>query len=167
MQGDRVEYKKKFQGEFFAETIPPKTPRPGKALQFLSYNIDDWVARFKGNNDDNFRIGISFGASFCKLYTEFNKSEIIIASPLGLKLSIEGNSMTHISFISYILGGDVDFLSSIELVVVDGVENSLMQNWEHLSFLFKHLNEIPKEYHGADVTRIRLTFIDGQAKYLR
>eukprot|EP01127_Copromyxa_protea_P021732 TRINITY_DN7560_c0_g1_i1.p1 TRINITY_DN7560_c0_g1~~TRINITY_DN7560_c0_g1_i1.p1 ORF type:complete len:744 (+),score=204.58 TRINITY_DN7560_c0_g1_i1:67-2298(+) len=144
IQSDRVAHKRKFHDEFYNETTINKARKP-----------EDFTARFKGNNDDNFRLGIAFTHQYCRLYSEFNHSDIIVASPLGLKLSIEGNN------------GDVDFLSSIEVVVVDSAENTLMQNWDHLSFLFKNCNTMPKEYHGVDVTRIRMSFIDTFGKHLR
>lgn len=49
---------------------------------------------FKGNNDDNFRIGLELPQkTYLKMYSSFDNSDIIIASPLGLKtaFSIEDN----------------------------------------------------------------------------
>lgn len=44
---------------------------------------------FKGNIDDTFRVGIKITRKSLKLYSEFYQSDLIIASPLGLRTSIE------------------------------------------------------------------------------
>ncbi|KAI0295813.1 hypothetical protein B0F90DRAFT_1748553 [Multifurca ochricompacta] len=114
----------------------------------------DHVETFEGNPDDNFRVGLKLTRKSVRLFTEFYGSDIIIASPLGLRLSIEKEK-------------NFDFLSSIEILVVDQVDVLTMQNWEHSQFVFSHLNQIPKESHDTDFSRIKPWYLDGYAAYLR
>ncbi|KAH9046041.1 digestive organ expansion factor [Lactarius hengduanensis] len=114
----------------------------------------DHVETFGGNPDDNFRVGLKLTRKSVRLFTEFYGSDIIIASPLGLRMSIEKEKNS-------------DFLSSIEIVVADQIDALTMQNWEHTQFVFTHLNQLPKESHDADISRIKPWYLDGRAVYIR
>ncbi|XP_038585237.1 digestive organ expansion factor [Micropterus salmoides] len=144
-----VNNKKRFKEEFGeeADDKPPNLQRP-----------DDYSAIFSGNVDDHFRIGISIVRSSMRLYSPFYSSDIIIASPLGLRtvLGAEGESKR-----------DFDFLSSIELLVVDQADVFLMQNWEHVLHVMKHVNLQPLDSHGVDFSRVRMWNLNNWATHYR
>ncbi|KAI8147823.1 hypothetical protein BJV82DRAFT_593490 [Fennellomyces sp. T-0311] len=118
----------------------------------------DFLATFKGNIDDHFRLAIKFTRKSMKFYSDYYGADMIIASPLGLRMMIgaEGDKKQ-----------DFDFLSSIELVIFDQANNFLMQNWEHVEHIFQYLNKIPLDTHGCDISRIKNWYLDKKAKYLR
>uniref|UniRef100_A0A667ZTD2 U3 small nucleolar RNA-associated protein 25 homolog n=1 Tax=Myripristis murdjan TaxID=586833 RepID=A0A667ZTD2_9TELE len=144
-----VSNKKRFKDEF-GEEPGDKTPN----LQ----RPDDYHAIFSGNIDDHFRIGVSILRSSIRLYAPFYSSDIIIASPLGLRtvLGAEGESKR-----------DFDFLSSIELLVVDQADIFLMQNWEHVLHVMKHVNLQPLDSHGVDFSRVRMWNLNNWARHYR
>ena len=49
----------------------------------------DHVEMFKGNVDDSFRVGVKITRKSVKLFADFYGCDLIFASPLGLRLSIE------------------------------------------------------------------------------
>ena len=96
----------------------------------------DHVQTFEGNPDDNFRLGLKLTRKSVRLFTEFYGSDIIIASPLGLRMSTEKEKYVVLRrSLAYIAHPDAvrnfDFLSSIEILVADQVDCLTMQNWEH------------------------------------
>jgi U3 small nucleolar RNA-associated protein 25 len=145
----------------------------------------EWLELFgdQVNTDDDFKIGISINpkkkkrkanengnevdyesgalnhASNCdiRLYTDFYKSDIIFASPLGLKMLLSSEDKDN----------DYDYLSSIEICYVALADVLLMQNYDHVLDIFKLLNQQPKNSNDTDFSRVRPYMLAGQGKYRR
>ncbi|QIW97455.1 hypothetical protein AMS68_002973 [Peltaster fructicola] len=142
---DQQENSKRFQEAFSAPLVDRDMP-------------EDYNELFGGNNDNNFVTTIKFTRKTLKFYSAFYQSDIIFASPLGLQRIIESQDKRK---------RDHDFLSSIELVIVDQADASQMQNFENIELVFKHLNLQPKELRDCDVNRVRNFYLDGSAQYFR
>ncbi|KAJ7407049.1 Digestive organ expansion factor like protein [Willisornis vidua] len=144
-----VSNKKRFKGEFGSdpEEKPPNLKRP-----------EDYEAVFAGNIDDHFRIGVAILQKSMRLYAPFYSSDIIIASPLGMRTVIgaEGEKKR-----------DFDFLSSVEILIIDQADIYLMQNWEHVLHLMKHINLLPLDSHGVDFSRVRMLNLNNWCRYYR
>ncbi|XP_046847706.1 U3 small nucleolar RNA-associated protein 25 homolog isoform X2 [Xenia sp. Carnegie-2017] len=119
---------------------------------------DDFKKMFDGNSDDFFRVGLTIMRKTIKLYAEFYSADIIIASPVGLRSIIGANGEKR---------RDYDFLSSIEVLIMDQVDVFLMQNWEHVQHIFEHLHLQPKDSHDVDFSRVRMWNLNGWSKYYR
>lgn len=59
-----------------------------------------------------------------RLFAEFFQADVIVASPLGLATALSAAAAEG--------GGAADFLSSVEIAVVDRADVMLMQNWAHV-----------------------------------
>ncbi len=62
---------------------------------------------------------------------------------------------------------DYDFLSSIEMLIVDNADILMMQNWEHIITVFDHLHLQPKKSHDTDFSRVRNWLLEGHASLYR
>lgn len=127
--------------------MPKKNPKP-----------EDYEKTFSGNTSDDFKLGISVTKKSLKLYSDFYSSDIIVASPLGLRTIIGAQGEPD---------RDFDFLTSIELLVMDQADLFFMQNWFHVIHLFDHMHLKPKELHGTDVSRVRQWCLNLWAKFYR
>ena len=62
---------------------------------------------------------------------------------------------------------DYDFLSSLELIILDQADVFLMQNWDHVTHLFDHTHLQPKEAHDVDFSRVRTWSLNGWSRFYR
>lgn len=148
-EAGEVVNKKRFENDFTGcELIMPrKNPKP-----------EDYELMFSGNTEDTFRLGMTVTKKTLKLYTDFYSSDIIVTSPLGLRMIVGAEGEED---------RDYDFLASIELLVMDQADVFLMQNWDHLLHVLDHFHLQPKKTHGADFSRVRSWAVNGWTKYYR
>ncbi|XP_054717806.1 U3 small nucleolar RNA-associated protein 25 homolog [Uloborus diversus] len=143
-----VRNRKRFEDEYGS---PPKSERMKKKPQ-------DYDETFEGNTNEDFKIGLCIKNKSITLYSEFYKSDLIIASPLGLRqvIGAEGEK-----------DRDFDFLSSVEILVIDRADVLFLQNSLHLLHVLKHMNLLPKESHGCNFFRVKMYALNGMAKFYR
>ncbi|GMG21163.1 unnamed protein product [Ambrosiozyma monospora] len=108
---------------------------------------------FKGNSNDLFNFGVRLNNSMTtvNLFSSPANSDLICASPLGLKLMIEKQTAAKFK--------EHNFLSSIEVVVMDKAEGFLMSNWSHVTeLLSEYVNKSPTKISDqVDFSRVRIS----------
>ena len=137
-------------------------------MNYILY-IKHLFIEFSGSNmDDDFKLGLQINpgqgkgtgadrGAYLRMYCDFFQSDMIIASPLGLRLLIEKNAS----------GGsgklNADFLSSLEVVMLHQSDVMYMQNWEHVEYIMQRTNKLAENDRGSDFSRIRPYFLDGKS----
>uniref|UniRef100_A0A182N050 U3 small nucleolar RNA-associated protein 25 homolog n=1 Tax=Anopheles dirus TaxID=7168 RepID=A0A182N050_9DIPT len=127
--------------------FPRKNPKPA-----------DYERTFAGNIDDNFRLSIAFNRSSMRLYARYYASDVMIASPLALRMAIGAKGERH---------RDYDFLASIELLVLDQADVCYAQNWDHLLHVLDHLHQQPSSTEYTEFSRVREWCLNGWSKFYR
>ncbi|CAD6198948.1 unnamed protein product [Caenorhabditis auriculariae] len=126
---------------------------PEEAAALWANVPEDHKELLIGNNDDTFRLGLALSKKTLKLYEKFDKSDILLCSPLGLRMILNGDE-----------GNEAHLLSSIQLVVVDRADLMLQQNWEHVQLIFSHLNNLPAKI-DMDISRVRRVYLEGNGRH--
>ena len=141
----------------------------------IQFNNGSWKKvikkkRFKEEFDINseeavndwFKVGISFlNNEQIKLYDNFIDWDLIIASPLGLRL-ITGQDGEQENRREY------DFLSSIQILILDQAHIFMYQNTEHLEEVLKSTNKVPKSLDILnDINRIKDIYLEKLGKHFR
>lgn len=140
---------KKFLEEFTGESLyfPKRNPKP-----------EDYEQTFAGNSDDMFRLGICVTKKCLKLYTNFYSSDILIASPLGMRTIVGAPGEKD---------RDYDFLASIELLILDQADIFLAQNWDHVLHVLDHMHLQPQSTRNTDFSRVRTWCLNGWSRFYR
>eukprot|EP00761_Pharyngomonas_kirbyi_P002902 gb/GECH01002906.1/.p1 GENE.gb/GECH01002906.1/~~gb/GECH01002906.1/.p1 ORF type:complete len:550 (+),score=116.48 gb/GECH01002906.1/:1-1650(+) len=113
--------------------------------------------QFAGNVDDCFQFGIRLHRNSMALFTPMAESDIIVASPLGLRRALGSEEE-----------GDYDpsCLSSIEVLLVDQAEFLAMQNWDHVLTVMDALHNLPSDT-SENFNRIHNWNLEGWGNYFR
>ncbi|KPI92267.1 Digestive organ expansion factor-like [Papilio xuthus] len=148
-ESGQVVNKNRFEEDFTGGELlmPTKNPKP-----------EDYELLFSGNTEDTFRLGMTLTKKTLKLYTDFYSSDILIASPLGLRMIVGAEGEED---------RDYDFLASVEILIMDQADVFLMQNWDHLLHVLDHFHLQPKKTHDTDFSRVRSWAVNGWSKYYR
>lgn len=134
-----VEHYDEFRQEYFTE-FPPKLKKH-----------PDWVARFGGENDETFRIGLRFFNNKVSLKQNIDKSQLVVLSTLSVELS-----------------ENLNFLSSVEVLVLDFADWLETQNQKTLQSLVAKVNCPLKNVSSAhDWSRLRRYYSEGGAAPMR
>lgn len=167
VQPEQQENRKRLNEQF---GLPADTEDP----LLNSNKPEDFKALFAGNHDDDFKIGIKFTRKTVKFFSSFYNSDIILASPVGLRFAIgESDESAALADEGQVRKRnknrkqDYDFLSSIEICIVDHADAMKMQNWEHMEFCMKLLNLMPRSLNDADFSRVRDWCLDSLSPYFR
>ena len=128
---------------------------PRGKKKFKPFVPADHKALFKGNTDDHFRLGLKLTKASVRLYVDFFGADIIFASPLGIVTALQDDKSA------------ADFLSSIELLVIDHANVIQMQNWAHVVTIVDAMNALPQEMRDCDIQRVHESHLNGHARHLR
>uniref|UniRef100_A0A7S2SMD6 U3 small nucleolar RNA-associated protein 25 n=1 Tax=Mucochytrium quahogii TaxID=96639 RepID=A0A7S2SMD6_9STRA len=183
---------------YYAAGRHPNIEADTKRRNGASTRPADWHDTFTGNSDECFRIGLTIrGRKSIKLFSDFFRSDIIIASPVGLRMSTGQEVGEQVSDTENGANSDdddkgleelginkkaeedrlekldqevdTDFLSSIEICTIDQADVLEMQNWQHLVDVFNAINrKVLKLREEMDFSRVRnYMLIDGLARLFR
>ena len=131
----------------------------------LGMTLNPGVVKSKGKKKKSFVDGAVGSAGVgMKLFTEFYKSDIILASPIGLKMAITSNEDDADEEED---DSGADFLSSIDICIVARGDVLAMQNWDHVNSVLESLNQQPKDISNIDFSRVRNYFLEGQGENWR
>ncbi len=64
-------------------------------------------------------------------------------------------------------GREYDFLSSIEVCVIDEADTMHMQNWDHVLTVLNCVNVLPKQTRDTDFSRVQDFYLNGWGKFYR
>ena len=119
-RSDSVHGKEKFVEQFTVDE-DEDGEMDEKARARRALKPPDWQGLFSGNLDDHFRMGIRVNKGSIKLFADLFQSDIIIASPIAIatKLAEAGKGKPGGPGGKKSLGTEADFLSSIEILIVD------------------------------------------------
>ncbi|GER50558.1 U3 small nucleolar RNA-associated protein 25 [Striga asiatica] len=157
-----VENLERFYEEFGSGRTEDKDDEDGPELHKPKQSAkppDHQALLGRDNDNDHFMIGVKYTNKGINLYGDFYSSDVLIASPLGI--------ITKIGEAEVEKEKDFDYLSSIEILIIDHADVMLMQNWSHVNTVVEQLNKLPSKQHGTDIMRIRPWYLDEQARFYR
>ena len=148
--------------------VPPTEPVPDPGAdtsraRHWRAKPRDHRAAFKGNIDDDFRLGVRVERRSLHFFADFADSDFVVVSPLGLQRVLDDPDKGGMR------GGAADPLSSIEIAVILRSHMMLMQNWDHLLRVVREaVNRMPAQVpQKTDFSRVEQRFLEDHAAAYR
>ena len=183
-------------GESFFQEYEGQDERNTHAKNWEDWRRELFKGHYDDNNYDDFIVGVTFGYGKVKIFfpktaDKLCHMDLIIASPLALsrvaaedhktvrkhqKQKTEAQDLEDENR-GYQVDNDsddqdeppvpMDFLSSLELLIIDRVDALYMQNWDNLIDVVSAANQKPVATISANIDRIESKFLESTSADLR
>ena len=156
-----AEQERERERELDAEVDRTMAMDEGVAVDLSSGKPVDHQGLFGGNTDDLFKVGLRVTKGSVRILSrDVLDCDIVFASPLAITTESQTASQHQGE-------GTLDWLSSVEILVVLRADVMQMQNWSHVQSALELTNRLPELQRCPDIMRVREWALAQQGRLFR